>query len=170
MNLEAQIVIDWSRGELGVEERRFLANLPLTIAEQDLLFVHSDASAPADWIYVTSVHEAARSLMATKARVTFCGHVHKPAIYSVTPTAKMTAFTPVTDVAVPLHGLRRWLVVLGSVGQPRDGNPAASYAMLDTSRNEITFLRVPYDIDQAANAIKKARLPQFFADRLFSGR
>ena len=170
INQDAQAVIDWTRGVLGKEERRFLAGLPLTIPEQDRLYVHADASAPAKWIYVVTVEEAARSLHATKAQITFCGHTHKPAIFSVTTVAKMTAFSPVADVAVPLHGLRRWLVVLGSVGQPRDGIPAASYSMFDAAKKEVTFHRVPYDIEGAADAIRMARLPLFFAQRLFVGR
>jgi diadenosine tetraphosphatase ApaH/serine/threonine PP2A family protein phosphatase len=170
INPEAQLVIEWTRGLLGVEERKFLAELPLTISEQDRLYVHGDASAPNKWIYVLTVEEASRSLRSTKAQITFCGHTHKPAIFSVTTVAKMTAFSPVTEVPVPLHGLRRWLVVLGSVGQPRDGNPAASYSIFDDVKKEITFIRVPYDVATAANAIRKARLPLFFAERLFMGR
>ncbi len=170
MNPDALAVIDWTRGQLGAEERKFLAGLPLTAAEEYRLYVHADASAPAKWVYVLTVEEAARSLRATESPMTFCGHTHKPAIFSITAVAKMTAFTPVTDVPVPLHGLRRWLVVLGSVGQPRDGIPAACYSMFDTGKKEITFHRVPYDIEGAAAAIRKARLPQFFAERLFKGR
>jgi diadenosine tetraphosphatase ApaH/serine/threonine PP2A family protein phosphatase len=170
VNSEAQFVIDWTRSQLGVEERRFLAELPLTLSDGDRLLVHSDASAPAKWIYVLTVEEASKSLRSTKAQITFCGHTHKPAIFSVTTAAKMTAFSPVPDVPVPLHGLRRWLVVLGSVGQPRDGKPAASYAIFDDVKKEITFMRVPYDIEGAADAIRKARLPLFFAERLFMGR
>ncbi len=170
MNPEAQTAIEWTRGMLGVHERRFLSELPLTVSDQDRLYVHADASAPAKWIYVLTVEEASRSLYATKAQITFCGHTHKPGIFSVTTASKMTAFSPVTEVAVPLHGLRRWLVVLGSVGQPRDGIPAASYSMFDTIKKEITFYRVPYDIEGAADAIRKARLPLFFAQRLSMGR
>ena len=170
INTEAQAVIDWTRGLLGVEERRFLAELPLAVPEQDRLYVHADASAPSKWIYVLTVEEAARSLHATDAPITFCGHTHRPAIFSITTVAKMTAFCPVPDVPVPLHGLRRWLVVLGSVGQPRDGVAAASYAMFDVSRKEITFHRTPYDIEGAAGAIRNAHLPLFFAQRLFMGR
>ncbi len=170
INADAQAVIDWTRGELGVEARQFLRDLPLEIQDQDRVYVHADASAPGKWIYVLTVEEAARSLRATKAQITFCGHTHRPAIFSITAAAKMTAFTPVTDVPVPLHGLRRWLVVLGSVGQPRDGVPAASYAIFDTDQGEITYRRVPYDIEGAAAAIKRARLPQVFAERLFVGR
>ncbi len=170
MHEEAMSVIEWTRGELGAEERRFLAELPLTDAAQDRLYVHADASAPERWTYVLTVEEAARSLRSTEAQITFCGHTHKPAIFSITALSKMTAFSPVTDVPIPLHGLRRWQAVLGSVGQPRDGIPAASYATFDTEKREITFLRVPYDIEGAAQAIRKARLPQYFAERLFYGR
>ncbi len=170
MNEDAATAIDWTRGQLGADERRFLASLPFSEGEHDRLYVHSDASAPERWIYVLTVEEAARSLRSTEARITFCGHTHRPAIFSVTAVGKMTAFCPIADVAIPLQGLRRWIVVLGSVGQPRDGIPAASYATYDTDKKEITFRRVPYDIEGAAEAIRKARLPHFFADRLFSGR
>ena len=73
-------------------------------------------------------------------------------------TGKMTAFTPITGSAVQLLPGRRWLAVLGSVGQPRDGNPAASYAMLDTERRELTFCRAPYDVEEAATRIRRQGL------------
>ena len=170
MNLEARIVIEWTRGELGASERRFLAGLPLTVIEDDRLYVHSEASNPASWTYVTSTVEAARSITSTSAQIGFCGHIHQPAIYSMSATAKMTAFTPTTSAAVPLLPGRRWLVVLGSVGQPRDGNPAASYAMLDTDKHEVTYCRVPYDVEQAASAIRRKGLPVWLADRLLVGK
>jgi diadenosine tetraphosphatase ApaH/serine/threonine PP2A family protein phosphatase len=61
-------------------------------------------------------------------------------------------------------------VVLGSVGQPRDGNPAASYAMLDTDKRELTYCRAAYDIEQAASSIRKKGLPVWLANRLYLGR
>jgi diadenosine tetraphosphatase ApaH/serine/threonine PP2A family protein phosphatase len=170
MHEDANTAIDWTRGQLGAEERRFLANLPLSDTGPGQLYVHGDASAPEKWIYVLTVEEASRSLRSTEAQIVFCGHTHRPALFSVTALAKMTAFVPVTDVPIPLHGLRRWQAVMGSVGQPRDGIPAAAYSMFDTDKKEITFLRVPYDIEGAAGAIRKARLPQYFAERLFAGR
>jgi diadenosine tetraphosphatase ApaH/serine/threonine PP2A family protein phosphatase len=117
-----------------------------------------------------STLEAARSITATSAQIGFCGHIHQPAVYSMSATAKMTAFTPTTGSAVPLLQGRRWLVVLGSVGQPRDGNPAASYAMLDTDKRELTYCRAAYDIEQAAAAIRNKGLPVWLANRLFQGR
>jgi diadenosine tetraphosphatase ApaH/serine/threonine PP2A family protein phosphatase len=170
LNVEAKVVIEWTRGELGAAQRQFLANLPLTLNDDDRLYVHADASNPKSWIYVASVTEAAASISATTAHLSFCGHIHQPAIYTMSATAKMTAFTPVTGIPIQLLQGRRWLAVLGSVGQPRDGNPAAAYAMLDTERRELTFCRAPYDIAVAAAAIRKKGLPSWLADRLFVGK
>ncbi len=170
MNAEAQVAIEWTRSQLGPEQRGFLAHLPLTVQDESRLYVHADASKPKNWIYVKSTVEAAHSLEATPAHITFCGHVHMPALYSLSITAKMTAFTPVSGAAVPMLPGRRWLAVLGSVGQPRDGNPAAAYALLDTDKKEITYCRVPYDVDEAASRIRKAGLPTWLADRLLTGK
>jgi diadenosine tetraphosphatase ApaH/serine/threonine PP2A family protein phosphatase len=169
-NAEAQVAIEWTRGELGLSERQFLAGLPLALEDDDRLYVHAEASRPGNWNYVTSGADAARSIDATSAQVTFCGHIHRPALYSMSPTGKMTAFTPTSDVPVQLLPGRRWLAVLGSVGQPRDGNPAASYVTFDTERRDLTYRRVPYDIEQAAARIRKSGLPPRLAERLFVGR
>jgi diadenosine tetraphosphatase ApaH/serine/threonine PP2A family protein phosphatase len=85
-------------------------------------------------------------------------------------TAKMTAFTPVAGVPIQLLHGRRWLSVLGSVGQPRDGNPAASYVMLDTDKREVTYCRAPYDVERAAARIRDKGLPSWLADRLLVGK
>ncbi len=138
LNVEAQVVIEWTRGVLGPAERHFLEALPFIAEEEDRFYVHADASSPKTWRYVTNAAEAVRSMNATSAQVTFCGHVHRPALYTVSATGKVTAFTPITGTTVQLLPGRRWLAVLGSVGQPRDRNPAASYLMLDTRRREIT--------------------------------
>ncbi|MGB8400459.1 metallophosphoesterase family protein [Bradyrhizobium sp.] len=170
MNAEAQAAIEWTRGRLGVAERRFLAELPLTRQEDDRLYVHSEASSPSTWRYVRNALDAARSIMASAAQITFCGHIHRPALYSMSSAAKMTGFVPTSGVPVPLLPGRRWLAVLGSVGQPRDGNPAASFAMFDTEAREITYCRVPYDVETAANRIRGNGLPSWLADRLLVGR
>src|SRR3954447_14148142 len=82
MNAEAQAAIEWTRGRLSAPQRRFLAELPLTLREEDRLYVHSEASSPTKWRYVRGTPEAARSIQATSAHVTFCGHIHQPALYS----------------------------------------------------------------------------------------
>jgi diadenosine tetraphosphatase ApaH/serine/threonine PP2A family protein phosphatase len=168
-SVEAQIVIEWTRGELGTAQRRFLEALPLTQHDDDRLYVHADASKPDDWRYVMNADDAARSLDATAARVTFCGHVHRPKLYNRRDGGPVTAFTPTTGAAIPLLRGRRWLAVLGAVGQPRDGNPAAAFAMLDTARQELTFCRAAYDIEAAARKIRDNGLPPRLAERLLHG-
>ena len=170
MNEVAQAAIDWTRGRLSAAQRAFLAGLPMVQDEDDRLYVHSEASNPVRWRYVQSTADAARSIVATSAQVTFCGHIHRPALYSMSATAKMTSFVPTSSVGVQLLQGRRWLAVLGSVGQPRDGNPAACFATYDTTTREITYCRVPYDVEAAANRIRANGLPLFLAERLAQGR
>jgi diadenosine tetraphosphatase ApaH/serine/threonine PP2A family protein phosphatase len=170
MNEVAQAAIDWTRGRLNAAQRAFLAELPMLEDEDDRLYVHSEASHPARWRYVQSSADAARSILATSALVTFCGHIHRPALYSMSATAKMTSFVPTSSAPVQLLKGRRWLAVLGSVGQPRDGNPAACFATYDTATREITYCRVAYDVETAANRIKASGLPLWLAERLSQGR
>ncbi|MBW9337000.1 metallophosphoesterase, partial [Herbaspirillum sp. RU 5E] len=85
-----------------------------TRRQDDRLDVHSEASQPARWHYVRDTPDAARSIAATAAHITFCGHIHRPALYSMSSAAKMTSFIPTSDVPVQVLGGRRWLAVLGS--------------------------------------------------------
>jgi diadenosine tetraphosphatase ApaH/serine/threonine PP2A family protein phosphatase len=170
MNAEAQAAIEWTRDRLSAAQRRFLAELPFTLEEEDRLYVHSEASQPERWRYVQGTPDAARSMIATSVHATFCGHIHKPALYSMSATAKMTSFVPVAGVPVNLLRGRQWLAVLGSVGQPRDRNPAAAFTLYDTATREITFCRVPYDVEAAAQRIRESGLPPWLAERLFLGR
>ncbi len=169
MNRQAQAAIEWTRRQLDIEQRHFLDRLPLVHRVADVLFVHSDASAPQDWNYVLDAFDAALSLQATTANLTFCGHVHQPAVYAAASRGKPSASVPASDVPVSLSRGQRWLVVAGAVGQPRDGNPAACYVMYDDARSEATFCRVHYDVAAAADAIRASGLPAWQAERLLIG-
>jgi diadenosine tetraphosphatase ApaH/serine/threonine PP2A family protein phosphatase len=170
MNAEAQAAIEWTRGRLSAAQRQFLARLPMSVDDEDRLYVHSEASSPARWRYVQSAPDAARSMIATVAQVTFCGHIHRPALYSLSATAKMTSFIPTSNAPVQLLRGRQWLAVVGSVGQPRDGDPAASFVTFDTRTREVTYCRVPYDVETAARRIRDNGLPPWLAERLSIGR
>jgi diadenosine tetraphosphatase ApaH/serine/threonine PP2A family protein phosphatase len=170
MNDSAALAITWTRAQLNPEQRAFLSGLPLTAKEADRLYVHANVNAPAAWGYVTDLYSASRSLVAMDAHIAFCGHIHVPALYHMSATGKIASFEPVGGVEIPLSRHRRWLAVLGAVGQPRDGNPAACYAILDTERDALTYVRVPYDLDTAARKIRAAGLPPRLADRLHEGR
>ena len=127
-------------------------------------------SAPAQWNYVTTAAAALRSLGATPAFATFCGHTHMPQLHGLSAAGKLVSHTPVADVPIPLGAPRRWLAVIGSAGQPRDGNPAASFATYDTRRRELTYHRVPYDVETVAARVRSEGLPDVLAARLLAGR
>ena len=99
----------------------------------------------------------------------FCGHVHEPVLYHLGANARPQPFRPTPGVAIPVPKHRRWLAVVGSVGQPRDGNTAASYAVVDLEKNTLTFHRIPYDWAGAARKILAAGLPERLAVRLQKG-
>jgi diadenosine tetraphosphatase ApaH/serine/threonine PP2A family protein phosphatase len=169
MNPVAAEAIDWTRGQLDERQRDFIAGLPISVADDDRLYVHASAFEPGDWHYVTDLHTAAKSLMATQAHATFCGHTHVPALFHMSKTGKFASFDPVERVEIPLTKQRRWLAVMGSVGQPRDRDPSACYAVLDAARDALTYVRVPYDIESAARKIRAAGLPAILSARLFEG-
>jgi diadenosine tetraphosphatase ApaH/serine/threonine PP2A family protein phosphatase len=169
MNPTATLALEWTRRQLASKTRAFLAALPFEALDGDCLFVHADASAPADWNYVLDASDAGQHFSACDARVSFCGHVHMPALYCMAPAGKITHFRPVAATPVPLLPQRRWLAVTGSVGQPRDGNPAAAFALYDTESAELRFLRAAYDVETAAGKIRAAGLPASLADRLLRG-
>lgn len=169
MRPDARRVVEWTQAQLSAAQRDFLAGLPLTQAHGDLLFVHANAAAPAAWGYVQGRAEAVQSLLATARRITFCGHMHEPRLYHLSALGKAGDFVPVPGVPIPLLCSRRWLVIPGSSGQPRDGDPAACYALYDDARNEVTYWRVPYDAQRAAAKIRAADLPPVLASRLLDG-
>ncbi|WP_420472950.1 metallophosphoesterase family protein [Noviherbaspirillum sp. ST9] len=170
MNPQAREVVEWTRAQLNEQQLQFLDKLPLTQEHNNLLFVHATAAEPKSWEYITGTLEAVKSMHATRARITFVGHVHEPALYNLSPTGKVSSFVPTGDSSIPLGTQRRWLVLPGSVGQPRDGNPAACYALFDDTTNELVYFRVPYDYESAAAKIRAAGLPQSIGNRLEHGR
>ncbi|MFV0280642.1 MAG: metallophosphoesterase family protein [Rhodoblastus sp.] len=170
MNEYARASIEWTRGKLDVAQKKFLAELPRTHREGDILYAHSEGSNPPAWIYVDSPAVAERAMRGVDAKVTFCGHVHVPQLYNMAPMKPAVPFTPQSAIAMRLSSSRRWLAVLGSVGQPRDQNPTAAYAIYDDENRSISFCRAPYDIERAAQKIKNAGLPAILSARLFVGR
>jgi diadenosine tetraphosphatase ApaH/serine/threonine PP2A family protein phosphatase len=166
---DAKEVIDWTRARLTPQQLRFLAELPMSVTDGERLYVHANAFAPESWVYVDSRTEAALSLQATACRLTFCGHMHNPMLYHLSATDKVGEFMPAPGTPIPLSPQRQWLAIPGSAGQPRDGNPAACYAMFDEGSATLTFHRVPYDYDAASEKIRAAGLPQRIARRLAEG-
>ncbi len=169
MHAEAREVIEWTRGQLNAAQIAFLAGLPLVAELGNMTFVHASAHEPIKWEYVTGLEEAERSLRATHARMVFSGHVHAPALYRRADDGRMGSHAPAAGARVPIQPQHQYLVIPGAVGQPRDGNCAACYALYDGQKRELSYFRIPYDHGAAARRVIAAGLPIVFAMRLIEG-
>ncbi len=168
MNGAVRESIAWAREQLSAEQRAFLATLPLTARQSQIFFVHASAATPQRWSYVDSPAAALKSLRAADSPYTFSGHVHDQLLFAeVDSRAAQHRPVPASAIGVGVH--RRWLGLVGSVGQPRDGVPAAAYALFDDEARRLTFFRVPYDHHAAAGKIRRAGLSAALAHRVERG-
>lgn len=154
------------RSWLSVAERDLLASLPLTRQADGFTLCHGSLRDPL-WEYVTTARQAQETLSRSPTPGACNGHTHVPALFRYEGAAAVRD-TATVDHPHPLAG--RVLVNPGSVGQPRDGDPRAAYALLDTASGTITFRRTSYDVDGTQRRIRERRLPPFLADRLAVGR
>lgn len=159
-------VLTYTREALTDEQRRFLGELPLIVREPTACFVHASADQPERWTYVEDASSARKSIEAAGTPYVFSGHVHDQALYFKTPAGKVTLFRPTSGVVIPVSRHRSWLALVGSVGQPRDGNPAAAYALFDEPGERLTFVRVPYDHLATVRRLREVALPSGLSERL----
>jgi diadenosine tetraphosphatase ApaH/serine/threonine PP2A family protein phosphatase len=164
----------WTHEQLTPEHRDFLSDLPLTRSHEDMLLVHASADRPEAWRYVDGERAAGHCLdvaMASQQGAhVFVGHVHHQTLYYQGAGRLLMRFEPQHGVPVPVSPHRPWVVCVGSCGQPRDGDPRAMYTLYDRGARKLTFHRVAYNHAEAAAAIRRAGLPEFFAERLERGR
>lgn len=165
---------EWTHAQLSPAQRFWLETLPLTAYDESIVFVHASADAPERWRYVDDARVATLSLDAAcrnpEVRFVFGGHVHHQSLYYRGTGRQLMPFQPSPGVAIPTPKHRQWIATIGSVGQPRDGNPRAMYAVFDSQAAKLTFHRVAYDHRAAARAVREAGLPEHFAQRLETGR
>lgn len=169
MTENARDAIRWTQGRLSDGHKAFLRSLPMKLELDETLLTHASA-APGKWPYIRDADGARDCLAATAARTVVCGHTHVPAIFYGAKGGAVTHFTPLDNKPAPLFAGRRQVVVAGAVGQPRDGNPAACAALLDTEALTVTMLRVPYDAAATARKVAAAGLPSWLGNRLLMGR
>ena len=168
MNVPARAGIEFARQELSREQRDWLAHLPLTLTEGDCEFVHGSLDAPEEWWYVLSPDDVWLHFEAQTRPICFCGHTHAPMFWHWNGAGKLTVRHGEGRISIPAEG--KTLINAGSVGQPRDRNPDACYAIFDPIARWVEFRRIPYDIAKAKGKIADALLPRFTADRLSEGR
>lgn len=169
MNPVARAALDWTRAQLDAPARAWLDGLPLTAEIAGIALAHASPADPGRWPYIQTADQAAPAFAATAARLILVGHVHVPLLVARDRAGRLKGFRPKPGQPQPLIPSRQWLAVVGSVGQPRDGDAAAGYAALDTDRNELTFRKVPYDSLPTLEKLARADLPRDLAIRLLTG-
>jgi diadenosine tetraphosphatase ApaH/serine/threonine PP2A family protein phosphatase len=161
----AKAAVQWTRERLSPENIRWLSGLPYTHVEGDCLFVHATPHNPERWGYVMTFGDARQCFSEFTQRFCFVGHSHQPAIVEQLGDE----LTCHEGTQVSLADGRRYLINVGSVGQPRDHNPDACLVTLDLDRNLIEFHRIAYDVEAAQEAIRANNLPVELAERLAFG-
>lgn len=170
MNRIAREAIRWTRTRLDPNHRSFLVNLPMAHREDDLLLIHASANHPRQWEYVTDETTAERCIRAAVSKITVVGHTHSPRLWRLTSQGTATSHTPASGMEMPLARSQLWLAVMGAVGQPRDGNAAACFGIVDTAKNTLLYERVDYDHYTTARKVREAGLPTALSERLLRAR
>lgn len=163
-NPAARLAIQWTAEQLTEGDRFYLCGLPIILEEQDALLVHSSPVEPDQWPYLFSTADGRVAMAATSEDLTFVGHSHYAFACSQSDATRVTGEGDVT-----LTSSDRYLVNVGSVGQPRDSDPRAAVCIWEPGAGTVSLQRVPYDVASAQAKIRAARLPAICADRLEYG-
>ena len=168
-NPDARSAMEWTREMISARTRAWLSGLPERREVADFTMVHGSGRDPT-WEYVTSPTAARASLAAMATTHGINGHTHLPAAFLVVDdrVGRLGPDRGTSEATVKLDG-GRLLLNPGSVGQPRDGDPRASYLILDTEAGIARWGRVGYDIAAVDSAMRAAGLPRRLAERLHHG-
>jgi diadenosine tetraphosphatase ApaH/serine/threonine PP2A family protein phosphatase len=162
----AKAAILWTEEKLTPEHRALLRELPLSCQGEGVTFVHATPNDPGEWNYIFTSEEAEEGFRAMTSELAFIGHSHRPMILAKAGKEKVTASEE--EEAILKEGVR-YIINVGSVGQPRDGNPRAAYGLYDEACRKYLLKRVSYDVQTAQKKIIRAGLPPYLARRLSFG-
>lgn len=166
-NRYARRAVTWTTAALSAGERDALGALALTRADDGAFYVHAEPSDPGAWHYIHDEHEAAKALAAVDDRLVYVGHSHLAFVCA--DRSDGVAVAARLSGCVELEADTRYLVNVGSVGQPRDGDPRACFALHDDETDTVELVRTDYDRALAQEKILAAGLPRFLAERLGLG-
>jgi diadenosine tetraphosphatase ApaH/serine/threonine PP2A family protein phosphatase len=154
----------WTGTILTPQSQAYLESLPITVRHAGALLVHASPSEPRAWHYVVDAQEARAEFDAFMESLCLIGHLHRPGAYRLDSGTGQVVYR--RDAELPLDPQGRFLVIVPSVGQPRDGDPRAGYLLWDDGRGWVRQVRVDYDLAAARQRILDAGLPSFLGDRL----
>jgi diadenosine tetraphosphatase ApaH/serine/threonine PP2A family protein phosphatase len=165
MNPVAATALKWTREQLDDDQRLWLKKLRMVRQVTDFTIVHSTLDQPVHWNYVTNRFDAMSNFSYQFTQVCFHGHTHVPRVY-----VKSDKVREVPAESVAIEPNAKYFINVGSVGQPRDGDPRACYAIYDHESKIIVFRRVEYEVEKTQEKIRAAGLPKMLAERLAEGR
>lgn len=165
LNPLAAHALRWTRENLCKEDREWLKAIKMVRQVRDFTIVHATLDTPGGWGYVTNKFDAMASFSYQFTPVCFHGHTHTPRFY-----VKDGSVEAVPGDSINIEMGRKYFINTGSVGQPRDGDWRASYAIYDTDKQEVTIHRLEYDVQTAQKKILDAGLPEMLANRLAVGK
>lgn len=161
----ADTAIRWTRGQLGEADKEWLRSLRLQRVIRDFTVVHSTLDTPHKWGYIVTPGDAGASFTYQHTPVCFYGHTHEPVLFRSRATVRKQNF----DQLRLEHG-SKYMINVGSVGQPRDGDWRAAYVIYQPETMDVELRRIPYDIESAQRKIIAAGLPRELAERLALGK
>jgi len=164
-NTPARAAVEWTAEQLDDEALDYLRGLPYVTRIESFTLVHGTLHNPEDWGYIFNAYEAEEHFQHQRDTICFIGHSHIPGVFIAGDMITLSRGS-----RMRIQAGHRYVVNVGSVGQPRDNNPAASYAIYDMIDNVIHFRRVPYDISTTQQKIVDAGLPNVLAMRLALGK
>lgn len=159
--------LSWTKRSLNEKNRLHLKGLRLVYRNKDLTLVHGTLNNPAQFHYLLNTYDAKETFRLMDTAVCFVGHTHVAGVF-VEDSRREVRYQESNFIRMAPKN--KYVVNVGSVGQPRDGNPQASYCIYDTLKKEAVIRRVDYNREAARKKILDAGLPRFLGDRLLAGR
>lgn len=168
MNKVANAGIHHAERHVSADNRAWLESRPRKRSRTRATFTHASLDDSEEWPYLADRDSALRHFVNQQTPLCFVGHTHRPMVVHWQHKSQLEVLIP-TQKPVRLSRTEKTTVNVGSVGQPRDGDPRACYVLYFAATHHVEFRRVPYDIKAAQKAIRQAGLPAFSAKRLAQG-
>ncbi len=168
-NAYAKLAVQWTREHLSESSKTYLKDLPMFIEEKELTVFHGSLDKESPFSYILMPADAEISFSNMRTQIGFFGHSHVAGCFIKRESGIIDYIPGISGCVLNIHENEKYLINVGSVGQPRDGNPLGSFCIFDTDKKLVEIKRYQYDIDKVYKLIVDSGLPRFLGERLYSG-
>jgi len=166
-NEAARLAIEWTQSELTENAVKLLTRLPMIMVGPDFTVVHATPDEPEKWIYMSTYGDIYRSFNALTTPLCLVGHSHSPAVFILDDENRITIKQ---DSKISFDPKKKYIINVGSVGQPRDKDTRTCYGILDLDKQEFQTKRLPYPVKKVQEKMRKKNLPSSLIERLSIGK